>query len=49
MISTFHCAGCAFVMFATREAAVDAQKNLHEKKTLPGVSSYREREELGRV
>ena len=26
------------MMFATRQAAVDAQKNLHEKKTLPGVS-----------
>jgi CUG-BP- and ETR3-like factor len=30
--------GCAFVTFNTRNAAVEAQKNLHEKKTLPGVS-----------
>ena len=28
-------------MFATRQAAVDAQKSLHEKKTLPGVSVWR--------
>ena len=30
--------GCAFVTFTTREAAIEAQKQLHEKKTLPGVS-----------
>ena len=30
--------GCAFVTYNTRTAAVEAQKNLHEKKTLPGVS-----------
>ena len=32
--------GCAFVTFNTRNAAVEAQKNLHEKKTLPGVSEW---------
>ena len=31
--------GCAFVTFSTRQAAIEAQKALHEKKTLPGVSS----------
>lgn len=29
--------GCAFVTFCERQAAVDAQQALHEKKTLPGV------------
>ena len=33
-----YCLGCAFVTYNTRNAAVEAQKNLHEKKTLPGVS-----------
>lgn len=33
-----HDTGCAFVTFATRQAAVDAQKGLHDVKTLPGVS-----------
>ena len=32
--------GCAFVTYSTRNAAVEAQKNLHEKKTLPGVGPY---------
>ncbi|XP_031557532.1 CUGBP Elav-like family member 2 [Actinia tenebrosa] len=29
--------GCAFLTFSSREAAINAQKNLHEKKTLPGM------------
>ena len=30
--------GCAFLTFCSREAALSAQKDLHEKKILPGVS-----------
>ena len=30
--------GCAFVTYHNRHSAIEAQKALHEKKTLPGVS-----------
>lgn len=30
--------GCAFLTYSTREAALNAQNALHEKRTLPGVS-----------
>ena len=29
--------GCAFVTYINRHSAIEAQKALHEKKTLPGV------------
>ncbi|XP_070382668.1 CUGBP Elav-like family member 2 [Dermacentor albipictus] len=38
--------GCCFVTFYTRKSALDAQNDLHNMKTLPGVSptvSYRAR------
>ena len=30
--------GCGFIRYATREQAEAAMHNLHEKRTLPGVS-----------
>ena len=30
--------GCAFVTYCSQQSAVEAQKGLHEKKTLAGVS-----------
>ncbi|KAH7934358.1 hypothetical protein HPB49_025099 [Dermacentor silvarum] len=30
-------AGCCFVTFYTRKSALDAQNDLHNMKTLPGV------------
>lgn len=35
--SFFLVLGCAFLTFCSREAALNAQKDLHEKKILPGV------------
>lgn len=31
--------GCAFVKFCMNESAMNAQQNLHEKRTLPAVSN----------
>ena len=33
-------AGCAFVTFMSGQSAIEAQKALHEKRTLPGVSNH---------
>nr|XP_045602732.1 CUGBP Elav-like family member 4 [Procambarus clarkii] len=32
--------GCAFLTYSTREAALNAQNALHEKRTLPGLVSW---------
>lgn len=37
-------AGCCFVKFYTRKAALDAQNALHNIKTFPGVSNERTRD-----
>ena len=38
-IESFLCVvGCGFVTFFTRDAAIEAQRSLHDKVVLPGVS-----------
>ena len=39
--------GCAFVTYCLKESAVNAQQNLHEKRTLPAVRE-RDSENEGR-
>lgn len=38
VICFFDFLGCAFVTYCAQQSVIEAQRNLHEKKTLPGVS-----------
>jgi len=40
LIKMFHFLGCAFLTYYDKEAAQNAQDELHEKKTLPGVRHF---------